>query len=86
MNKNPRCATHAFAELFAKYTMPANPYDDPAYQVPTCQREKIIPDTLKKQMRCATPAMDHIWKLEAEYERRIAAGETEANIVNSWKK
>lgn len=82
---SPRCATPAIDKLRADWKQEPSPYDDPAYQVPSCQREKIVPDQLKNQIRCATPFIDEVFKLEAEYDRRIAAGETEAEIVESWE-
>ena len=78
---SPRCATPAIDKLRADWKQEPSPYDDPAYQVPTCQREKIIPESLKKQIRCATPFMDELIKLDAEYDQRIAAGESETEIV-----
>lgn len=85
MTKNSRCATAAIDSLMAGWKQEPNPYDDPAYQVPTCQRDKIVLEQPKKQVRCATPFMDEVFKLEAEYEQRIVAGDSEAEIVKSWK-
>ncbi len=74
---NPRCATPVIDSIMANWKQEPNPYDDPAYQVPTCQRKKIIPEPPKKDIRCAAPAMDKILRLEQEYERLISAAELE---------
>lgn len=80
-----RCATPALETILANWKQDPSPYDDPAYDVPTCQREKILPETPKTQPTCATPAMDMIFKLEREYDQRIAAGETKEAVLQSWK-
>ena len=82
MNNNPRCATPAIEWIMTNWKQEPSPYDDPVYEVPTCQREKIIPNTTKKPLRCATPAMDEVFKLELELP--IATGETE--ILKTQKK
>lgn len=66
----PRCVTPALDEILAGWKQEPNPYDDPAYEVPTYQREKLIPQPSKKEIRCATPAINEISKLEAEFEKR----------------
>lgn len=85
MTRSTRCATHALETILAEWKQEPSPYESEAYAVPTCQREKILPESVKRQPTCATPAMAEILKLEAEYDQRIAAGETEEMILQSWK-
>lgn len=80
-----RCITPALEKILAAWKQEPSPYDDVAYDVPTYQRGKLLPEAVKKQPRCATPAMDKIRELECEFDRRIAAGETEETIIQSWK-
>lgn len=85
MTNNPRCATPAIDSIIADWKQEPSPYDDPVYQVPTCQREKIIPESPMKQIRCASPALDELLRLEADYDQRIDAGVSEADVVKSWE-
>lgn len=77
MKNNPRCATPAIEWIMANWKQEPSPYDDPVYEVPTYQREKIIPEQPKHQIQCATPAMDEIFKLAIDLELPIATGETD---------
>lgn len=61
-----RCATAFYDHLMREWKVESNPYDDPAYLVPTCLREKIMPNHQTKNIRCATFAIDSIIKMEKE--------------------
>lgn len=71
---NPRCATPAISSILNVWKVEPSPYDNPVYDQPSCQREKLIPNEPPKQIRCATPFMDQVFKEEAEYDRLIAEG------------
>lgn len=64
-----RCATPFYDHIMHTWKAENNPYDDPAYLVPTYLREKIIPNHQAKYIRCATFAMDSIIKMEKEFEQ-----------------
>lgn len=72
INANPRCATHAIPKILSEWKVEPSPYDSPVYDQPTCKREKLIPSQHPKQVRCATPFMDQVFKEEAEYDRLVA--------------
>lgn len=78
---NPRCATPAISSILNEWQVEPSPYDNPAYDQPTCQREKIIPSEPPKQIRCATPFIDQVFKEEAEYDRLIAKGLSPKEVV-----
>lgn len=68
LRNNPRCATPFMDTIQANWKQEESPYNNPRYDIPSCQREKIIPQSLGKAIRCATPTMEMIYKLEVELE------------------